>query len=556
MREAETALKRMALYYLLLAINIIPCAGVIPDAFPIRTSSEVYLLALTVCLILYYVHRVTPTGALSSSIKLLSWMALLLILLRGVKYSAFSEVGVLARHTWYLYYVPMLLIPLLLFYISLLVSPGEKRRISGVWRAALALTVVFIALVLTNDLHQLVFGFRPDYADWDSDYTHGWLFYAVTVWQYALYLAGIVILVLKCRVGSAKRLAWIILFPFAIGMTMNVLLFTDRMPRLNGSHPVEFPEALICTAAVVLECCFQLGLIPTNADYGRMFRLCSISAQITDQGGRAVYSSRSAHPLTREQLALENGARIGAHTVLHRMPLPGGFGFWQDDMTELDRLNDELTEAKEELAQEAELIRLRSELKEKQAKLEQRTLVYDTIARRIHRQSQSISHLARQGRLSSDAAVKEECRRRITLLGAYIKRYANLTLLAQERSGIEAGELALSVSEVLRYLNLCGVPGELLADAEGVAPARAALAVFETFGTLLEANLAELRGVFVNISDKKKSVVVKLTLEHLAAPLSAECAALLSSAGVAVDAQREDGVSYLCLTLPKGGEAA
>lgn len=310
MREAEAALKRMALYYLLLAINIIPCASVIPDAFPIRTISEVYLLALTVCLILYYVHRVTQTGALSSSMKLLSWMALLLILLRGVKYSAFSEVGVLARHTWYLYYVPMLLIPLLLFYISLLVSPGEKRRISGVWRAALALTVVFIALVLTNDLHQLVFGFRPDYADWDSDYTHGWLFYALTVWQYALYFAGVVILVLKCRVGSAKRLAWIILFPFAIGMTMNVLLFTDRMPRLNGSHLVEFPEAMICTVAVVLECCVQLGLIPTNADYGRMFRLCSISAQITDQGGRAVYSSRSATPLTREQLALENGARI------------------------------------------------------------------------------------------------------------------------------------------------------------------------------------------------------------------------------------------------------
>ena len=554
MVEVKPLLRRMSFYYLLLAINIIP-SNLIADRFPTRNLSVVYLLALCVCLVLYYAHRVSPSSKLSTKVKALSWMGLLLILLRGVKYSAFAEVGVLARHTWYFYYVPMLLFPLFLFYISLLVSSKDTAGRARIWRAALALTVVLIVLVLTNDLHQQAFRFRPDFRNWDAEYAHGWLFYAVTFWQYALYLAAILILVFKCRVDSAKKHAWIILIPFATGIAMNVLLLTGSMPQLNRSYILEFPETMICMAAVVLECCIQLGLIPTNTDYGRLFRLFSISAQITDKTGAPVYSSRSAAPLTPEQFAMQDNSRLGEHTVLHKMQIPGGFGFWQDDLTELDRLNEELAEAKEALAQEAELIRLRSELKERQTKLEQRTLVYDAIAKRTQRQSQAISHLAKTARLSSDAAIKKDCRNRITLLGAYIKRYANLMLLSEQSNLTDAGELALSVSEVLRYLNFCGIPGEIFNSANCTVPGDAALAVFEAFETLLEACFSCLQGVFVNLS-APENVLFKLTFENQSEPIPAEVTEGLSAVGVQCEIQYEDNVAFVCFTLPKGGDAA
>ena len=543
----------MAVYYLLLLINIIPCASVIPDVFPTRNVSTIYLMVLAVCLILYYSHRVSRTGGLSVMMKSLSWMALLLILLRGIKYSAFAEVGVLARHIWYLYYVPMLLMPLFLFYISLLVSPKERARISRRWYLTSVLTAAFIVLVLTNDAHQLVFRFQQDFNNWDNDYSHGLLFYAVTFWQYALYIAAIVVLVIKCRIGSSRKNAWIILIPFAVGVAMNTLLLTDNMPKLNGTNIVEFPEALIFTVAVVLECCIQLGLIPTNTDYGKLFQKFSIAAQITDKKGTPVYSSYSATPLTAEQFSMQSGSRIGEHTVLHKMKIPGGYGFWQDDMTELDRLNGELAEAKENLEQEAELIRLRNDLKEKQTKTEQRTLVYDTIAKRTQRQSQAISQLAETARLSDNTALKEQCRNHITLLGAYIKRYANLTLLSQECDVIAVGELGLSVSEVLRYLNFCGIPSELINCADCTVPASAALAVFEAFESLLEANYSRLKGVFVNLSEHE-NVMFKLTLEGFTEMLSADAAKQLSTVGIMTETDNEDDVTYICFTLPKGGE--
>ena len=340
-----------------------------------------------------------------------------------------------------------------------------------------------------------------------------------------------------------------------MGIALNVLIATGKMPRLNGMLIIEFPEALIFTAATVLECCMQLGLIPTNTDYGRLFRHFSISAQITDRKGKTVFSSSSAVPLTREQFSAQSGTRIGEHSILQKMAIPGGFGFWQEDMTQLDRLNDELAEAKEALAQEAELNRLRNELKERQTKTEQRTLVYDAIARRTQRQSQAISRLAKTALLASDTAVKDACRKQITLLGAYIKRYANLMLLSREKSAIEAGELGISVSEVLHYLNLYGVPGEIFSSADCPVPASAALKAFEAFGTLLEENCVCLHGLFVNLSENE-NVKLKMAFENLEKPLSDDAAEELARVGILSEVKREDDVTYICLVLPKGGEAA
>ena len=552
MTEVKTTLKRMAVYYLLLAINILFCANIVADVFPTRNLSTIYLLVLSVCLVLYYAHRVVPSGWLSVMVQGLSAMAVLLILLRGIKYSVVSEIGVLARFSWYLYYVPILLIPLFLFAISLLVSSKDNSRMPKLWFIPFALTAAFLVLVLTNDLHGRAFVFHPGFEDWDGDYSYGWLFYVVNAWQFALSFASIITLIYKCRVSSSKKNAWIILIPFAIGIVLYALLLTDTMPRINGTHVVEFPEAHIFTAATVLECCMTLGLIPTNTDYGKTFRNLSISAQITDKKGTPVYASSQSVPLTSEQFASESGTRIDEHIVLYKMPIPGGFGFWQDEMTNLDLLNEELEEAKQGLREEAELTRLQNELKEKKTKIEERTRVYDAIARRTQKQSQAISLLAKTARTTTDAAVREECRKHITLLGAYIKRYANLALLAEESDVISCGELGLAVSEVLRYLNYCGKPGELVVNTDCVVPSQVALAAFEAFETLLEENYAGLKGVFVNLSGKEKAIF-KMIFENLDEPFK-DTTKGLSRAGIPYDAAQEDNVTYITLTLPKGGE--
>ncbi len=551
MKELKRTLLRMGFYYLLLLVNTVFSFSFINDNFPARNLPTIYLLVLSFCLVLYYSHRLPPKGTTSFLMKSIAWSAVLLILFRSIKYSAFFSVDVLARHTWYFYYVPILVMPLCLFFIALLVSRKQGDRFPIAWIWVVILTGIFILLILTNDLHQQVFKFQEGFVDWNNNYDHGWLFYVINVWQYSLYIAAVVILIVKCRISESKKNAWVILIPATIGAVLYVLLLTGFVPKLFGSTIIEFPEAHIFTIAVVVECCIQLGLVPTNNEYGKIFQNLSISSEVTDEKGNPIYISSSAIPITKEQFELESGSRIEEHTVLYKMKLPGGYGFWQDDMKELDRINEELQDAKEGLEQETELIRLRNELEEQQAKIRQRTILYDKIAEATKRQSQTISELAKKAKASEDAKLKDEYRRRIVLLGAYIKRYANLTLLSQESAMIEVGELKLSIAELLHYLNYYGVPGELVGEAKSSISSDSALAIFEVLELVIEDNLDSIKGVFINLLIED-NVKLKLIVEDMKHPFSKEITEELSKVDVLTDAMVEDDVTYITFSVKKG----
>ena len=334
---------------------------------------------------------------------------------------------------------------------------------------------------------------------------------------------------------------------------MILLSVTGKMPELNGNDIIAFPEAFCFMAAAVLECCIQLGLIPTNESYQGLIRITSVPVQITDRDGHVIYKSETAQELTAEQISFPDNTRIGEHTILRRMDIPGGYGFWQNDVSELDNLNEELEETKELLAEEAELIRLQNELEEKQKTIEHRTHVYDEIARRVRRQSEDISHIARQAVKTSDPNQKDRYRKQITLLGAYIKRYANLMLLASESETVRVEELALSVSEVLRYLNLYGVPSELMNTAAGTVSSKKALAVFDAFGTLIEDNRSSLKGVYANLSETEEGIVFKLTLENMLTSDPAAIRERLTASGVQIKLEEEDTAGYFRFLLSEGG---
>ena len=550
--EIITALKRIGFYYILLIISMVLSGGYVEKTAFTRNLATIYLLILSVCLVLYYSHRVSPKSELSNAMKIISWMCLLLIFFRGIKYTSVSEVDILARHTWYLYYIPILFIPLFLFYISLCVSPKKHNKFLLIWYIMLAVTILFIVLIMTNDFHQQVFIFNPNFEGWDGIYSYGWLFYVINVWQYSLYFISIIILIYKCRIGSSKKNSWIIFIPVTIGVILYVLLLTGKIPTILGSTIIEFPEAHIFATAIVLECCIILGLIPTNTYYGEMFKTLPISSQIIDYKGKEIFSSLVSKPITQEHFNLSDGSRIAEHELIHKMEIPGGFGFWRDDVSNLDKLNDELEEAKEILSQEAELTKLRNELKEKRTILKQRTFVYDMIAKHTQRQSQTISNLAKSAQESNDYIFKDNCRRKIILLGAYIKRYANLMLLSEGNEYIEVGELSLSISEVLHYLNYNKVPCEFVGESEEKIKTNDALIIFEFFETLIEDNYSEIKGIFTNLSYSDK-VNLKLIFECPNITISDNIKTKMKESNIVFEVKNEDEIAYINISIDKGG---
>lgn len=86
-------------------------------------------------------------------LRLTALLMLLWLVLRTLKYHVVTGVTA-ARYVWYLYYLPMLFLPLLGVYVALLLGKPEEYRLPGRARLLAIIPTVLLLLVITNDLHQ------------------------------------------------------------------------------------------------------------------------------------------------------------------------------------------------------------------------------------------------------------------------------------------------------------------------------------------------------------------------------------------------------------------
>ena len=88
--------------------------------------------------------------------------------IRSMRYYFITDIGI-ARQLWYLYYLPMLFIPLFSLFVAISLGKPENVRLSKTALLLLSIpTILCLLLVLTNDLHQLVFSF-PEGEVWTDD---------------------------------------------------------------------------------------------------------------------------------------------------------------------------------------------------------------------------------------------------------------------------------------------------------------------------------------------------------------------------------------------------
>ena len=512
--------------------------------------SSIYFLALGVLLVIYFAERIADRGQLKRWMLCCAWLIVTFMLLRMIKYEAFPANSVFARYTWYLYYLPMLFIPLCTFYATLYIDGEEKREFVKVKPLFGAITFLLCVGVLSNDFHQKVFDFSEGFLNWESDYTHGFGFFAVIAWTYFLYIFSIVIMFQKCKLPKVKKKWWITIIPFALGVTMQLLIAFGKMPKMNGLMVINFPEAVCFMIALFWECCIRIGLIPTNKGYGEIMRVSSLALQITDESGKAVYKSVSADEIEEKYKKKPEPILVDENTELYCEQIPGGYTYWQNDISELNETNKKLEEVHSLLSEEAELIRLENELKEKQVSIEQRTRLYETINARTVTQSKKIADLAEEALKTEDVKLRNYNTGLICFLGAYIKRHANLMLLKENEPMMSIAELGMAIGESLRYLGNVDIPTAYMGNANAKIPTDDIILLYEIFENLVEHSLAKLQAVYVKL-ENSTGIILKITLEGVNAVLSENTKDKLFQAGIPVTIKYEDENSYIRFRLTK-----
>lgn len=122
-------------------------------------------------------------------------------IIRSMKYYFISDVGT-ARQLWYLYYLPMLFIPLFSLFAAISLGESKNFKLSKKTLMLYIPTVLCLLLVLTNDFHQLVFSFPADEVWTDNNYEYALGCYIVVGWEIICAMAAFIIMLFKCRLAQ------------------------------------------------------------------------------------------------------------------------------------------------------------------------------------------------------------------------------------------------------------------------------------------------------------------------------------------------------------------
>ena len=463
------------------------------NAFSHSLFTNVLFIILSILFITYVGYHIGNAGQ-KHYLMCIAVMIFLFMMLRALKYGAFRNVDVMARHLWYAYYVPILFIPYFLFDLAVKLGKERDKKDNVILWGTGIVTSVLAVLVMTNDMHRTAFAFRPNFENWDGDYSHGILYVIVVVWVAALLIASFAVLIKKCRISVGKKYFWIAFLPIILGIVWTGMDILDVLPMVNG-HNVgnEFPETFCFMIVGFILSCVKIGLIPANDQYASLLKQTSIPAHISDYNGKVVYKSISSVKMPENLMPKAGNSITVDDSVVRTISIPGGTVTWCEDISELNRLNESLSEIHDKLTEENELHQLRNRLKEENLSLDEKNKLYDTIARAVRPQSEQIARLAEEA--EKTPALFSHNMAHACFLNCFIKRYANLTLIARENENIHVAELELAVAESLRYLKNMGVVTVVVGFSETQMVAKGLICAYKIIENTLEENLSYLRGV-------------------------------------------------------------
>ena len=404
---------------------------------------------------------------------------------------------------WYLYYIPMILIPVLGLAAAMFF--GEKAEEKTVRRIKILLTVavVLIVSVFTNDLHQMVFHFAKQPPFSDNDYSYGILFMVIQGWMLICLTGMEIILIRKSRITGKKQF-WLPIIPGILLLGWNI----GNIFRLPFIQTFAGDMTAVCCLlmAAIYQGCILCGLIQTNNRYFELFQTSGgLDAEITDYSFQRYYHSGDFPQLSPELRAMiinrsyvqEQGIRI------NHIPIRGGHLFWSEDISVLLDQYQDIREQQEELTARNRLLKKTYQKEAERRKAEEQNRLLNMI------QSQTAGQLELLSQLM-DELEKTESRDRynwilgkIVVVGTYLKRRKNLVLTQYTSDGnlLTMEDLRQSIAESCDSLKLCKIRAAYYVESGDVQlNADDILKCYDTFEWLVEQLSDVIQSIFYRVS--------------------------------------------------------
>lgn len=485
----------------------------------------------------------------------MSWLMVGWLLLRLFKYQLLSE-GTLCRICWYGYYLFQLALPIALLYLTEILdrTEGEKRLVRPPW-PPLVVYVLSVLLVMSNDLHQLVFRFTPG-GNWGSDYHYGPGYWIVMAFSLMFLIVALWNLLRKGHRSSSRR-ARVLPLLFCGGLLVYLVAYIRRVPLAWESDLT----VNICILSVLFfEAVLHSGMIPVNIQYQRLFASAPISLTLLDGDGRAVLSSPSARPISR---SVWQRLRTDIHqpllrdrdTQFHAVSVRSGMAVWQEDLSQLNQLRKEILNVQIRLEAANALLREEGEVKKRLLAAETNRALFEQLDQDVERRITSLAHLIET---LPEAEHPRNLTAYITLCLCHIKRRCNLFFLAHQGESFPGDELGMYLDELaelgcyggLKALIRCGQIGALEIRSAALCYDFA----FETISWTLREEASPLMG-YLEIEGSQLAFRFLPGGDPGRWQFSRELRLAAAALGGQIVCKDLDDAFGICLTIPLGGES-
>jgi len=425
------------------------------------------------------------------------------MLMRTLRLTVFHSVFPIGQWCLYAYYIPMILIPQFCLFAAKHIGKPEEYQLPNRWRLMYIPSVVLILGILTNDLHQMAFRFHSGYETGWTVYQNAVLYYVAVLWIFACIVWMIAEIVKHCRVPDPHKMIWMPIGMLGVGVLYTILYTIDT--DLFGF--IEMTAALCFTVVAIWESSIKTGLVQSNTHYDELLKYSGLGVAVVDKDYTVHYRSDDARYLSEEEmraagetaLMLDGGIRISSSKIR------GGYTLWQEDLSELLALLDELHEIQEEL-KGSNAVSMQNYQMDKQIRsLAEKNRLHDELHRQTARQINLLNDWLKQLIETNDAGEKRELLRRIVVVGAYLKRRNNLILVGEQDNSIHAAELTLSFNEMMKNLQLAGIQCACAVQFETEIPTDVTMQLFDFYEYVVETAFDGLQSLLARFFCRENS---------------------------------------------------
>jgi len=449
------------------------------------------------------------------------------VLLRMVKYQLLPEQDILRRYCWYGYYLCELSMPLLFLRIAGATDNYENASKPPKWLlACFTVNAVLMALVFTNEFHQLVFQFdRGDFIR-TGDYSYNIGYYIVYSVMMAETMATLMIYIYKAYQSHVRKAY---LFPILTCALMIAYPVGYAVGWINDHTDYTVTMCLLMT--LFITACVYARLIPVNSGYRKFFARSTLKMQIVNADGQTVMAASDAFELPQdiktELMHVSGPLTYDRDTVLYSEDIKNGRVIWQEDISKLNKVNSELDESvrrtKALNAMLSEQERIESTLKSAGERARLAAGLENEISERVAELQSKLNAIADQsGRAADDAAdqsggtanAADKSGRGMAetaMLLCYIKRRCNLFFREQESMEMPVEELCVYVDELAEFAVYAGINMSASCRVKGEIAVRQATLMYDLIYAVLEqAEASGCRFIIGQLAEEGDKRVLKL----------------------------------------------